>query len=40
MRALLDHRLAPAAAIAVILLLLPLPFPSIYYYRIAAGAQR
>ncbi len=40
MRALLDHRLAPAAAIAVILLLLPLLFPSIYYYRIAAGAQR
>ncbi len=36
MRALLDHRLAPAAAIAVILLLLPLVFPSTYYYRIAA----
>jgi len=36
MRALLDHRLAPAVAIAVILLLLPLVFPSTYYYRIAA----
>lgn len=36
MRALLDHRLAPAAVIAVILLLLPLVFPSTYYYRIAA----
>ncbi|MGO9048775.1 MAG: branched-chain amino acid ABC transporter permease [Xanthobacteraceae bacterium] len=38
MRALLDHRLAPAAAIAVILLLLPQLFPSSYYYRVAALA--
>src|SRR5271169_7232742 len=36
MRALLDHRLAPVAAIAVTLLLLPLLLPSTYYYRIAA----
>ena len=36
MRALLDHRLAPAAVIAAVAVLAPLAFPSAYYYRVAA----